>query len=247
MVFCLRPDSGAEEAMMIIVGIETSSIQGSVALLEDARVLGETVFRRGMRHGAELIPSLHALLRDHGLSPGEIDLIAVGTGPGSYTGLRVGIAAAKALSYATGAALVGVPSLDSMVAALPPECTEGVRQAIPLVDAKRECVYSALYAFGTDEPKRVSPFTVRPPRELLPQLVHPCLLLGNGLSLYRDLFASLGCRTAPESTWFARGRTHGLLGLARFQRGERDSIHSLSPLYLRLSEAEEKRLKKISP
>src|SRR5437870_3603686 len=110
---------------MIALALDTSGERASVALVRDdaagREVLGAEVLAAGMRHGVELFPALQRLLRGAAVLPRDVGLVAVGTGPGSYTGLRVGITAARAFAYAAGAELFGVPSCDAWAAATPVE------------------------------------------------------------------------------------------------------------------------------
>src|SRR5437016_2738225 len=105
---------------MRALGIETSGTVGSVALVEDGRVLAEETFAKGLRHGQALVPAIGRALAAAGVGKRDVDLFAVGTGPGSYTGLRVGIATAKTLAFALGKPLFGVPSFDAIARAIPP-------------------------------------------------------------------------------------------------------------------------------
>ncbi|MCK5578488.1 MAG: tRNA (adenosine(37)-N6)-threonylcarbamoyltransferase complex dimerization subunit type 1 TsaB, partial [Planctomycetes bacterium] len=99
---------------MKIIAIETSGSNGSIALLKNEQVIKEYRFRKGMVHGKLLIPRLDQALRKARWSRNSLDLIAVDIGPGSYTGLRVGLAAAKSLAYALRAKIIGVSSLDAL-------------------------------------------------------------------------------------------------------------------------------------
>ncbi|HVY60044.1 MAG TPA: tRNA (adenosine(37)-N6)-threonylcarbamoyltransferase complex dimerization subunit type 1 TsaB, partial [Planctomycetota bacterium] len=100
---------------MIALGIETSGAVGGVAVVDEARgVLAEVVIGEGLRHGAALLPAIEAALARAGVEKAGIDLFVAGTGPGSYTGLRVGIATAKALAFALRRPAVGAASFDAL-------------------------------------------------------------------------------------------------------------------------------------
>src|SRR5262245_48217371 len=102
---------------MRTLGIETSGGRGGVALLNGPRILGARLFEKGMVHGREIAPATRELLEEAGLAPADLELLACDIGPGSYTGLRVGLAAAKGLALALGRPLVGVASLDALAEA----------------------------------------------------------------------------------------------------------------------------------
>ena len=125
---------------MRVLAIESCGIQGGVALAEDGRTLGETIFESGMVHGRDIAPSIEALCRSAGVALESLDRIAVDVGPGSYTGLRVGIAAAKGLCLALGKPAAAVASLDALAAQVTVDAVATV------LDAKWDQVYGALLA-----------------------------------------------------------------------------------------------------
>jgi len=215
-----------------LVAIETSGRIGSVAAWDGARVVTERVFEKGMQHGRELVPKLNDIVEDAGWTPDRIDVVAVSVGPGSYTGLRVGVTCAKTLAYATGAKIVAVPTLDVLARNVP----AGSESICPVVDAKRKqvygCVYDARY-------RRLTDFLVLRPGELLGKLPRPVVLLGDGLETYSEVFTAEGITIAPKASWRARASVVAELGGAMHIRGEHTDLHSLTPLYLRRPEAEE--------
>lgn len=119
------------------LGIETAGAVGGVALLRGETTAAERAFERGMIHGRSLAPAIEAVLRECGLSPRGLGLVAVDVGPGSHTGVRVGVAAAKGLAMGAGCAIVGVGSLDALAADLP-------AGAVPAIDAGRRRVFVRL-------------------------------------------------------------------------------------------------------
>jgi len=155
---------------MLACGIETSGAKGSVALVESGagdaargegprsateavaggvagavRVVCERAFGKGLRHGQAVIPALAACLEEGRVSKGAIDLFVVGTGPGSYTGMRVGIVTGKALSFALAKPLLGVPSFDALAAGLPESLWRGAAAVLVAQDARRDHVYWGLF------------------------------------------------------------------------------------------------------
>jgi tRNA threonylcarbamoyladenosine biosynthesis protein TsaB len=128
---------------MRVLGIETSSRRGSVALWEDGRTVTSRAHEQPHAHAEQMLPLVNAVLAEAGYSRGSLDRIAAGIGPGSFTGLRVGIALAQGIALGLGRPLAGVPSLRSMARAVP-AAISGARCAV--VDARRGEVFFALYA-----------------------------------------------------------------------------------------------------
>ncbi len=222
---------------MKTLAIETSGAIGGVALWDGALV-GERLFAERMNHAEELFPAIEALSQDAGWAPDAPDLIAVSIGPGSYTGLRVGIAAAKMLSYAIDAALIGVPSLDVLVPNVPAE----VCLAAPIIDAKRKQVYSRLYEWQETSWAPTSDLSIDWPAELAAGLPAGTTVFGSGAEQYADVFASAGLVVAEDAAYAqAQPRVVAELGARLYAAGERTDREALIPLYLRKPEVEEKK------
>lgn len=221
---------------MKTIAIETSSSVGSVACIAHGRPICERNFTKGLVHGRELMVELDELLREVDWKKSDIELVAVSVGPGSYTGLRVGVAAAKAICYALRVQVIAVGSLD-VIAENGPKTADHVAVA---VDARREQVYASFYTnvafsfFREDGPLVLSP------QEFAERLERPGYVLGDALVRYGDAILGRGVEATGEITWRPRATNVGLLGEKAFLLGERTDPLKLSPLYLRLPEAEEK-------
>ena len=218
---------------MKILAIETSHIVGSIAAADGPDLLAEETFREGMVHGKELVPRMKGLVERLGWSLPEIGLIAVSSGPGSYTGLRVGVIAVKTIAYAIVTPVVAVPSLDVLARNAPDDAAV----ACPVVDAKRKQVYACLF---DRERKRMGEYRVVYPDNLAEELPPGTVVLGDGLACYADLFDREGVRIADESLWRPRAGVVAALGHDLYEGGQRDDYMSLVPLYLRRPEAEDK-------
>ncbi len=218
---------------MIVLGIETSSRVGSVALWREGAVVGERELAQGLNHGALLFGELAALHREAGVDPAALDLVAVGQGPGSYTGLRIGLTAARTAAYALGKPLLGVPSLDVAAENAP----HGADRVAVVVDASRGQVYAALYERRSGRLGRQTPPRVVRPEEL--ELPAPCLVLGDALGRYGDALARPGVVFAAEGLWRPRAGALARLAAQRFRAGERQGLHEVEALYLRRPEAED--------
>ncbi|MDB5335677.1 MAG: gcp 2, partial [Planctomycetaceae bacterium] len=119
---------------MLILALETSGFGGSIALLDDERVLGERILDAQRRHAQTLVPEIQSLLQAYNRKSAECELIAVSTGPGSFTGLRVGITCAKTMAYATGAKVAAVPTFPCLAAG----CSDDVDRVQVIMNAQRQ-------------------------------------------------------------------------------------------------------------
>ena len=228
---------------MRVLGLDTALPFGAVGLIDGGHLLYEEKIpiRPG---GGERIPALiDKALRVVGWRPEYLDLVAVGRGPGSYTGIRVGLAIAKGLAYSLGIPLVGVSTLMALAANTPG--WPGL--VCPVLDARRGMVYTALYA------QEEGNWVERRPPELcllteltagLKKVNVPLLFVGEGARLYRnEITAVLGPAAAfPEKENGERDRVNGgivaLLGLRRRQEKNEDELYTCLPLYLQRIEAE---------
>jgi tRNA threonylcarbamoyladenosine biosynthesis protein TsaB len=223
---------------MIALALDTSGDEATVAVVRDEggrrEVLGTAVVGAGMRHGVELFPALERVLRGAAVAPRDVSVVAVGLGPGSYTGLRVGITAARAFAYASGAELLGVPSCDAWAGSTP----VGARPLAVVLDARIRAVYLAVYEPAANGWRRV-----RGPELLDPGIAASLLpadadVVGDGVAPYAEAFAGRSAAPLPsraEASQVAR------LALNRLARGEHDAIDAVVPLYLRRPEAEIRR------
>lgn len=229
---------------MKILTIDTSTTTNSVALTVAGSLLAEYLVEPDRNHSSSIMSGLDKVLRDSGLTIAELDAIGVSRGPGSFTGLRVGIATAKGLALASGKPLVAFSSLAMLAMNLPyaayPVCT--------MFDAKKNEVYAALYCCK-ELPETLLAECVIPPAEFLLQLRVPTLFVGSGALRYRNLIVdTLGelAIFAPSVCHQPRASAGALLAADLFARGELAPSAALVPSYLRASEAELARLKKES-
>lgn len=211
---------------MIALAIETSGTVGSVALVDDARgLLAEVTYEKGLRHGQAIIPSIEQALAEAGLEKRAIDLLVAGIGPGSYTGLRVGIATAKALAYALKKPAVGAASFDALAAALPAATLEGAASLLVATDARRDRLYTGRYDPRTRA--RRGDFAVLPVARLLEGLAAPVLVTGAGLERYPALAAQVRYVEAH-----APAREVARLGIEAWRANPGATLHDVKPLYL---------------
>jgi len=224
---------------MYTVGIDTSSPLGSVALLRDGELIAESHARVQAKHGETLLSHLEHVLGEGAIGIRELDLIAIGAGPGSFTGLRVGVATAKGLAFAANIPIVGVNSLQAVACGMP----KGLQ--LVLTDAYKSEVYAA--GFGPSVEEAEPWFSLR--HGSIADVVSQAAELLNGEAV---TVAGSGCRRYAEqlipalpSAWTLVGEEYdepharhvASLGRARFLRDGRDSVSDLEPLYVRPSDA----------
>lgn len=224
---------------MRILGIDTATTCGGIGLIDDDEIVAEYTFHRDETPSAQLIPAIRALLEEARLDLEGIDGIAVSVGPGSFTGLRVGLSAVKGLALAIERPVAGVPTLDALASQLPntpsPIC--------PLVDARKGEVYTALYKQGGNGTvEQLTPYQVLSPSRLLAELpLQEMVFVGDGVEVYGELIVERwGDKAlfAPPHLRCLRGTTVATLGLQRLAHGVGDDVSSLVPIYVRPSDAE---------
>ena len=222
-----------------ILGFDTGTPIASLALVAGGRLV-RAIARPTTSHGAALPAAVDELLGRAAMSPRDLAAIAVGTGPGSFTGLRIGISYAKGLAMASGCALVGVPSFDAVaLAALEHRETAPGSLICTIVDARKGEVYAALYRVVPDGLQKLSEELVIALEHLASRIAGDVLFVGD--SKAKDaaaLLGSRGLRVAVLETGALelRGALIAAVGGARLSCGEIKSTASLEPLYVRTPE-----------
>jgi tRNA threonylcarbamoyladenosine biosynthesis protein TsaB len=200
----------------------------------DGVVLAEGVYREARSHTASLPMLVERVLREAGLTLEEVQGLAVSIGPGSFTGLRVGLALAKGIAFAGGLPLVGVSTLEALAWGVEAESGTTICAAL---DARKREVYAALFAPEATGPRRLTPDLALAPEALAARLPRPCTLVGDAGEVYA---AQLGARARllPFATHHPRGGTIARLGGARLAAGATDDAGTLEPVYVRAPDAE---------
>jgi tRNA threonylcarbamoyladenosine biosynthesis protein TsaB len=216
-----------------VLAVETSTLAGGVALLDGDRLRGEYLLDVTATHSERLMPAIERLLADAGWTPADLTGLAVAVGPGSFTGLRIGLSAVKGLAVALGVPVAPVPTLDAMAAGLPfsslPVC--------PVIDARKGEVYCSLYRWDGAAMQREWEYLALAPDALGARLSEPAVLLGDGATAIR----SPNARMAPAHRRLPSPGAVAVLGAARLAAGGAVAPAALLPIYLRPSEAELKR------
>ncbi len=223
---------------MYILAVDTSSKTASVALLKDKTVVGEYFTNTGFQHSSTLMPMIHSLLECSKVSPNDIDLYSVTTGPGSFTGVRIGVSAVKGMAYAHNKPCVEVSPLESM--AMNMLDFDGI--VCPTMDARCNQVYNALFrcekgAFTRlcdDRAIKIDTLS----EELKTQNQKVCFL-GDGakLCIKAGEEAGISCFVPAENNLYPKASSVGLIGYEKSIKGEIVSAEALSPLYLRPPQA----------
>jgi len=228
---------------MRVLGIETSTDILSIGLLEDEKILSEIAVRAGGNCSEVFIPCLNFVLKEAGLSIEEIDGFAVSIGPGSFTGLRIGLSYVKGLSWRYSKPVVAVSSLDAL--ALSSRGNSGY--VCPMLDAKKKEIYVALYEYKEGEPLlRVKP-RVLSPEIFLEELKfsyaseESVVFIGNGVKEYCTLIENILGKRALIHYPILEGPMASCvayLGWRKLIKGEKEDLYTLEPIYIRPSEAE---------
>ncbi len=220
-----------------VLGLETATRVCSVAVVESGRIVAEQMWDAGMQHAERLLPMASDLLAHLGWRTEDLDGVGVGAGPGSFTGVRIGMATAKGLCLGADLPLVCVPTLAALAY---PVGFAGM-PVCAMLDARRDEVYAAVYAFEGDVPEALVPDRVLPLADLLPQLPRPVLLVGEGAQVYRGRIQdALGpdARFLPPPCNRPGAGAVALLGAGLLARGEAVDLELAEPTYLRRSQAE---------
>jgi len=223
---------------MRILAVDTSTASGSIALLEGGKLMAEWTLFSAQTHNRRLLKMVDTYLGALGWTIDDLDGFAVTSGPGSFTGLRIGLTTMKTLAWTLGKPFAAVPSLDALAAPLGfaslPVCA--------LLDARRNEVYFGLYQpDGKGGLQRKGPYLVMPPAHVADRIEGKAVFCGDGWLLYRDLLSeTLGPRIVEASAPYhiIRAGFVGDLARRRFLEGGADDPVLSVPLYVRLSEAE---------
>lgn len=232
---------------MKILGIDSSGLVASVALAEEEELLAEFTVNNKKTHSQTLLPMLDEMMTMSGIAIEEIDAIAVASGPGSFTGLRIGSATAKGLGLALNKPIVSVPTLDGLAYQM-----AGVGGIIcPIMDARRNQVYTAAYRMTGQKPEIVMEQCAIDIQELLRILAEykeDIHFLGDGVPVYREQIENNYAGTydfAPAHKSRQSAGAIAVLGGCYWKEGRMESAAEHRPFYLRKSQAERERAERL--
>jgi tRNA threonylcarbamoyladenosine biosynthesis protein TsaB len=225
---------------MKILSIETSTMLGGVAIVDEtAGLIAETRLNVKTTHSERLMTAVNNTLVQSELTLDDIDVFAVAAGPGSFTGLRIGLSTLKGLSYATGKPVVTVPTLEAFAWNFP----YSVYPLCLMLDARKSEVYAAVYKWEEDSFSTVIECVSIKPEVLLETLQGRVLFSGEGVLVYREKIIGMmkeRAVIAPMDKMVPSPANVAMLGMAKAKRGEFAEISQAVPVYVRRSEAEVK-------
>ena len=232
---------------MKVLAVDTSTMVSTCAVLDDEKILGEYSLNQEVTHSENLVPMIKEMLDNLGLKASDIDLYGVATGPGSFTGLRIGIATVKSLAHVFDKPIVGVSTLEGLAFNLP---YKGI--IVPMIDARRNRVYTGIYRWENGNIINIIEPTIMEIDALLEYLnknYNNIMVNGNGATLYKDkIMSTLGekVKLAPVGLNGCRAASICELSLLKWKEGKVNDYYTLVPNYLRESQAQRELRKKES-
>ncbi len=232
---------------MLIFGIDTCCMAATAALVDEKVLLAQTVVNHGKTHSQMMMPQVEEMFKLCGIDPKSVDAFAAAVGPGSFTGVRIGVATAKAMAQAAQKPCVAVSTLEAL--AYSSRYFAGI--IAPILDARRNQVYNALFDCKKGNATRMTPDRALALSELLEELKElnrDVIFMGDGTLVFEgEIRKTLGERAffAPKTTRMNLAGAVAEIGLEKFKAGETVAYGELVPEYVRLSQAEQDRLKKL--
>ena len=222
---------------MLILGIDTSSPVGSVALLDNEYVISESLLNSSQNYSDKLLIEMDRVFNSSKIKLNQIDGFVITTGPGSFTGLRVGMSLLKGLILATKKPFASVNTLDAYSETVQP----GPYAICPILDARKKEVYTALYNSENGLCVRETPDQAITPKVLCDQIKKPTVFVGNGLEAYRDLLSSLLKKNYIHNAPLKKltvAASAILIAYRDLKNNLQNDLDSLTINYIRPSEAE---------
>jgi tRNA threonylcarbamoyladenosine biosynthesis protein TsaB len=222
-----------------ILSLETSGRIGSVAVGDAQGVVGAGRLSGPMTHARELLPLVDRLLNEQGWPAASLTEVFVSIGPGSFTGLRIGVTIARTLAWSTGASIVAVPTMD-VLARNALSLPEPPANVAILIDAKRKQAYSAAYRLEGDRYACVHPACLAEPASFLARCDKPLAVLGEGVPQHREAIEAAGATILDESLWSGQAEHVDAIGRELAAAGSYTPAEQLIPHYIRRPEMEER-------
>ena len=222
---------------MKILAVDTATISCSVAATDDGKLVAELTTSKNETHSKHLMELIHSVLENSGFGVGDLDGLAVTIGPGSFTGLRIGISTIKGLALALVKPVVGVSTLK----ALAYQCGQTPHLICPLLDARKGEVYAATYGFNEGQLIQKTGARAMIPEAVVEDIKSTCVFIGTGARLYRQRIVTAAESLAhfvPEGQNTIKASSVAFLSLPRFEANDTDRIDGLVPRYIRKSDAE---------
>ena len=230
-----REDTDSE---MKVLGMDTSTSCGGVGLIDDGKVISDYLLNIPVTHSERLLGAIELVLREARCAIENLDGWAISLGPGSFTGLRIGVSTVKGLAFATGKPVAGVSTLDALASQIPPTS----HLICPILDARKKEVYAAFYRYGEGNSlKRLTLYLAIRPEDLAEKIKEQTIFLGDGVKTYGEFLLSTLPSLAifpPAPLHLLHGSTVAKLGSELLEKGESLDTSAFTPIYVRSSEAE---------
>jgi len=224
---------------MKILALDTATQSCSVAIVDDGSLLAELTRVNSKTHSRHLMDLINTVCRIADLKAEDVDGFAVTIGPGSFTGLRIGISTIKGLAFSLGKPVAGISSLD----ALAWQCAQSAYLICPLLDARKKEVYACRYRFKNNELKKDDTEKVASPAEAVRGIREPSIFVGNAAQMYREKISGELGELAHFAAWgqhTIRASSIAWLSMTGFNRKQTDDVALLVPHYIRKPDAEVK-------
>lgn len=231
---------------MLIFGIDTCCMAATAALVDEKVLLAQTVINHKKTHSQMMMPQIEEMFRLSGIDPKTVDAFAAAVGPGSFTGVRIGVATAKAMAQAQEKPCIAVSTLEAL--AFPLKFFDGI--VAPILDARRNQVYNALFKCECGKMTRLTPdraVSLESLLEELNEINRNVLFVGDGTLVFEEEIKSALKNRAHFAPKLLRMNLAGAvaeIGFEKYQNGEACTYSELVPQYVRLSQAEQDLLKK---
>ena len=223
---------------MKTLAVDTSTMMATCAVLDGNYLLGEFSLNQDMSHAENLIPMIKEVLDNLKLEPKDIDLYGVAIGPGSFTGLRIGVATVKSFAHVFDRPIIGVSSLEGLAFNLP---YNGI--VVPMIDARRDRVYTGIYEWKGNNLINIMEPCIMYIEDLLDTLqdYENIIINGNGVYLHKDRILNEldgKAKLSPIGSNECRASSIGELAIKKYNKGIRDNYYTLVPEYLKESQAQ---------
>ncbi|MDP4092474.1 MAG: tRNA (adenosine(37)-N6)-threonylcarbamoyltransferase complex dimerization subunit type 1 TsaB [Bacillota bacterium] len=231
---------------MKILAVETSSTVAAAAIMDNNRLLGEYILNHKKTHSQKLMPMLESLMNDLELSPKDIDVYAASSGPGSFTGLRIGVTTVKSIAYAADKPVVSIPTLDALAFNIP------LMDSLicPIMDARNNQVYTALYKCEKNSQVKITEYMGIPVQELMDIIKskgQKTVFLGDAAPIHEEYIKQElkeMCQFAPGNLMLQKASSVAYLAYVKASGGQLENCFDMIPFYLRKSQAEREYEKK---
>lgn len=218
---------------MKILAFDTSTKFLTIAFCENQAVKAEFHKDVGIQHSELLIPTIEKMMKKIKWNVKEIELICVGLGPGSFTGLRIAVAAVKAMALALGCKIAGVATMDAIIKNFPK--TKGY--IAPFLDARKQKIYTAIYDCSQKEPKRLTDYLLADAEDFLKKIDKEIFFIGDAIIPYKEVLdRCVLAKYKKNANWYPRAVEIERIGYEKALRGQIDAPETLEPLYLHAKE-----------